>query len=154
MSSRALFLFTKIIAILTFPTIAAKQGELVKESIAIIRSQIPFGRKSMPEAYADIVFRAWNSAGNQATSSSPVRFRPLHLLRRDSGELISRFSSHSPLLLLRRPFHSPEENSTKPDTSSDDTSDLHRGWNGLRRIGIGNPEETQGDGRARVGRWR
>ncbi|KAL4560822.1 hypothetical protein LXL04_032977 [Taraxacum kok-saghyz] len=95
-----------------------------------------------------------SSAGNQATSSSPARFRPLHLLRRDSGELISRFSSHSPLLLLRRPFHSPKENSTKPDTSSDDTSDLHRGWNGLRRIGIGNPEETQGDGRARVGKWR
>ena len=95
-----------------------------------------------------------SSAGNQATSSSSARFRPLHLLRRDSGELISRFSSHNPLLLLRRPFHSPEENSTKPDTSNDDTSDLHRGWNGLRRIGIGNPEETQGDGRARVGRWR
>ncbi|KAL4579409.1 hypothetical protein LXL04_015554 [Taraxacum kok-saghyz] len=28
-----------------------------------------------------------SSAGNQAISSSPARFRPLHLLRRDSGEL-------------------------------------------------------------------
>ncbi|KAL4573138.1 hypothetical protein LXL04_019935 [Taraxacum kok-saghyz] len=70
-----------------------------------------------------------SSAGNQATSSSPARFRPLHLLRRDSGELISRFSSHNPLLLLRRPFHSPEENSTKPDTSEtppEETQDRDR----------------------------
>ncbi|KAM0032324.1 putative armadillo-like helical, condensin-2 complex subunit G2 [Helianthus debilis subsp. tardiflorus] len=33
--------------------------QLVKESLAMVRSQIPFGRKSMLEAYADIVFRAW-----------------------------------------------------------------------------------------------
>ncbi|KAF8406207.1 hypothetical protein HHK36_008292 [Tetracentron sinense] len=33
--------------------------QLVKEALAIIRSQIPFGRKSMLEAYADILFRAW-----------------------------------------------------------------------------------------------
>ncbi|KAL4565835.1 hypothetical protein LXL04_029941 [Taraxacum kok-saghyz] len=32
-----------------------------------------------------------SSAGNQATSSSMARFRPLHLLRRDSGEFISLF---------------------------------------------------------------
>ncbi|KAF9621200.1 hypothetical protein IFM89_016694 [Coptis chinensis] len=34
-------------------------GQLVKEALALIRSQIPFGRKSMLEAYADILFRAW-----------------------------------------------------------------------------------------------
>ncbi|KAL7231670.1 hypothetical protein ACSBR2_009829 [Camellia fascicularis] len=34
-------------------------GQLLKEALAMIRSQIPFGRKSMLEAYADIVFRAW-----------------------------------------------------------------------------------------------
>ncbi|KAL6961354.1 hypothetical protein U1Q18_039122 [Sarracenia purpurea var. burkii] len=34
-------------------------GQLLREALAMIRSQIPFGRKSMLEAYADIVFRAW-----------------------------------------------------------------------------------------------
>ncbi|KAL6013092.1 hypothetical protein ACLOJK_003582 [Asimina triloba] len=33
--------------------------QLVKEILALIRAQIPFGRKSMLEAYADILFRAW-----------------------------------------------------------------------------------------------
>ncbi|XP_052195957.1 uncharacterized protein LOC127803610 [Diospyros lotus] len=37
-------------------------GQLLKESLAMIRSQIPFGRKSMLEAYADILFRAWKVA--------------------------------------------------------------------------------------------
>ncbi|XP_057957606.1 uncharacterized protein LOC131150725 [Malania oleifera] len=37
-------------------------GQLLKEALAMIRSQIPFGRKSMLEAYADIVFRAWKVA--------------------------------------------------------------------------------------------
>ncbi|KAA8531575.1 hypothetical protein F0562_006284 [Nyssa sinensis] len=37
-------------------------GQLVKEAMAMIRSQISFGRKSMLEAYADIVFRAWKVA--------------------------------------------------------------------------------------------
>ncbi|OVA07541.1 Condensin-2 complex subunit G2 [Macleaya cordata] len=36
--------------------------QLMKEALAIIRSQIPFGRKSMLEAYADILFRAWKVA--------------------------------------------------------------------------------------------
>ncbi|KAJ4965106.1 hypothetical protein NE237_016955 [Protea cynaroides] len=36
-------------------------GQLVKEALAVIRSQIPFGRKSMLEAYADIIFRAWKA---------------------------------------------------------------------------------------------
>ncbi|XP_076950940.1 uncharacterized protein LOC143624079 [Bidens hawaiensis] len=40
--------------------------QLVKESLAMIRSQIPFGRKSMLEAYADIVFRAWKSAEGES----------------------------------------------------------------------------------------
>ncbi|XP_059644076.1 uncharacterized protein LOC132285860 [Cornus florida] len=37
-------------------------GQLVKEALAMIRSQIHFERKSMLEAYADIVFRAWKVA--------------------------------------------------------------------------------------------
>ncbi|KAF6139043.1 hypothetical protein GIB67_010769 [Kingdonia uniflora] len=34
-------------------------GQLAKEALAIIKSQIPSGRKSMLEAFADIVVRAW-----------------------------------------------------------------------------------------------
>lgn len=37
-------------------------AQLLKEMLAMIRSQIPFGRKSMLEAYGDIVFRAWKAA--------------------------------------------------------------------------------------------
>ncbi|KAF3440827.1 hypothetical protein FNV43_RR19113 [Rhamnella rubrinervis] len=37
-------------------------AQLLKEMLAMIRSQIPFGRKSMLEAYGDIVFRAWKVA--------------------------------------------------------------------------------------------
>ncbi|GAB2251810.1 hypothetical protein Droror1_Dr00004657 [Drosera rotundifolia] len=33
--------------------------ELLKEALAMIRSQIPFGRKSVLEAYGEIVFRGW-----------------------------------------------------------------------------------------------
>ncbi|MQL70233.1 hypothetical protein Taro_002528, partial [Colocasia esculenta] len=33
--------------------------QLLKEVLALIRSQIPFGRKTVLEAYADILFRAW-----------------------------------------------------------------------------------------------
>lgn len=33
--------------------------QLMKESLAMIQSQISFGRKSMLEAYGDILFRAW-----------------------------------------------------------------------------------------------
>ncbi|XP_077233804.1 ARM repeat superfamily protein [Tasmannia lanceolata] len=36
--------------------------QLVKEALAMIRSQIPFGRKGMLEAYADVLFRAWKVA--------------------------------------------------------------------------------------------
>lgn len=36
-------------------------NQLVKELLAMIRSQIPFGRKSMLEAYGDILFRAWKA---------------------------------------------------------------------------------------------
>ncbi|KAI3407563.1 uncharacterized protein J3R85_020874 [Psidium guajava] len=36
--------------------------QLVKEALAMIKSQIPFGRKSILEAYGDILFRAWNAA--------------------------------------------------------------------------------------------
>ncbi|XP_076945256.1 uncharacterized protein LOC143616262 [Bidens hawaiensis] len=40
--------------------------QLVKECLAMIRSQISFGRKSMLEAYADIIFRAWKSAEGES----------------------------------------------------------------------------------------
>ncbi|CAN1164406.1 Condensin-2 complex subunit G2 [Linum perenne] len=33
--------------------------QLLKEALAMMKSQIPFGRKSMLEAYGDILFRAW-----------------------------------------------------------------------------------------------
>ncbi|XP_038881151.1 uncharacterized protein LOC120072745 [Benincasa hispida] len=36
--------------------------QLLKEALAVIRSQIPFGRKSMLEGYGDIVFRAWRNS--------------------------------------------------------------------------------------------
>ncbi|OIV94693.1 hypothetical protein TanjilG_25917 [Lupinus angustifolius] len=36
--------------------------QLGKELLAVIRSQIPFGRKSMLEAYGDVLFRAWKTA--------------------------------------------------------------------------------------------
>ncbi|GER30974.1 condensin-2 complex subunit G2 [Striga asiatica] len=36
-------------------------GQLTKELCAMIKSQIPFGRKSMLEAYGEIVFRAWKA---------------------------------------------------------------------------------------------
>lgn len=34
-------------------------GKLLKEALALIKSQIPFGRKTVLEAYADILFRLW-----------------------------------------------------------------------------------------------
>ncbi|KAF7130526.1 hypothetical protein RHSIM_Rhsim10G0100700 [Rhododendron simsii] len=34
-------------------------GQLLKEALAMIKSQIPFGRKSMLEAYGEILFRGW-----------------------------------------------------------------------------------------------
>ncbi|KDP32070.1 hypothetical protein JCGZ_12531 [Jatropha curcas] len=34
-------------------------GQLLKEALAMIRSQIPFGRRSILEAYGEILFRAW-----------------------------------------------------------------------------------------------
>lgn len=37
-------------------------SQLLKEVLAMIRSQIPFGRKSMLEAYGDVLFRAWKVA--------------------------------------------------------------------------------------------
>ncbi|XP_043709545.1 uncharacterized protein LOC122658588 isoform X2 [Telopea speciosissima] len=43
-------------------------GQLVKEALAVIRSQIPFGRKSMLEAYADILFRAWKATDGSLRS--------------------------------------------------------------------------------------
>ncbi|GJP74025.1 hypothetical protein CLOP_g4677 [Closterium sp. NIES-67] len=36
--------------------------QLLKESIIIIRNQIPSGKKSLLEAYGEVVFRAWRSA--------------------------------------------------------------------------------------------
>ncbi|XP_057761176.1 uncharacterized protein LOC130981617 [Arachis stenosperma] len=39
-----------------------------KEVLAMIRSQIPFGRKSMLESYGDILFRAWKAAEGDSKS--------------------------------------------------------------------------------------
>ncbi|BAU02255.1 hypothetical protein VIGAN_11174500, partial [Vigna angularis var. angularis] len=39
-----------------------------KELLAMVRSQIPFGRKSMLEAYGDILFRAWRAAQGDSKS--------------------------------------------------------------------------------------
>lgn len=36
--------------------------QLAKEALALIKSQIPFGRKSVLEAYADILFRLWKGS--------------------------------------------------------------------------------------------
>lgn len=36
--------------------------QLAKEALALIRSQIPFGRKSVLEAYGDVLFRAWKGS--------------------------------------------------------------------------------------------
>ncbi|KAJ9170574.1 hypothetical protein P3X46_018672 [Hevea brasiliensis] len=36
--------------------------QLLKEALAMMRSQIPFGRKSILEAYGEVLFRAWKSA--------------------------------------------------------------------------------------------
>ncbi|XP_027913515.1 uncharacterized protein LOC114173370 [Vigna unguiculata] len=42
--------------------------QLGKELLAMIRSQIPFGRKSMLEAYGDILFRAWRAGQGDSRS--------------------------------------------------------------------------------------
>ena len=41
-------------------------GQLVTEALAMIKSQIPFGRKSMLEAYGEIVFRVWKSVEGES----------------------------------------------------------------------------------------
>ncbi|CAH9118923.1 unnamed protein product, partial [Cuscuta epithymum] len=40
--------------------------QLVKEALAMIRSQVPFGRKSALEAFGEISFRAWKAAEGEA----------------------------------------------------------------------------------------
>ncbi|RXI07062.1 hypothetical protein DVH24_026198 [Malus domestica] len=42
--------------------------QLLKEVLAMIRSQVPFGRKSMLEAYGDVLFRAWKVADGESRS--------------------------------------------------------------------------------------
>lgn len=37
-------------------------AQLAKEVFAMIKSQIPYGRKSMVDAYGEIIFRAWKAA--------------------------------------------------------------------------------------------
>ncbi|XP_050384495.1 uncharacterized protein LOC126801086 isoform X2 [Argentina anserina] len=43
-------------------------SQLLKEVLAVIKSQIPFGRKSMLEAYGDVVFRGWKAAEGELRS--------------------------------------------------------------------------------------
>lgn len=40
--------------------------QLVKEALAMIRSHIPYGKKSILEAYGEIVFRAWKSVEGES----------------------------------------------------------------------------------------
>ncbi|KAK9284726.1 hypothetical protein L1049_023903 [Liquidambar formosana] len=51
-------------------------GQLVKEASALMRAQIPFGRKSMLEAFGDIVFRAWKVAEGYSRDEIENRFLP------------------------------------------------------------------------------
>ncbi|EEF37095.1 conserved hypothetical protein [Ricinus communis] len=39
--------------------------QLLKEALAMIKSQIPFGRKSILEAYGEILFRAWKGVNGE-----------------------------------------------------------------------------------------
>lgn len=43
-------------------------GQLAKEALAMIKSQVPFGRKSTLEAFGEIVFRAWKAAEGESRS--------------------------------------------------------------------------------------
>ncbi|KAL0332337.1 UNVERIFIED_CONTAM: Condensin-2 complex subunit G2 [Sesamum calycinum] len=48
--------------------------QLMKEVCAMIKSQIPFGRKSMLEAYGEIFFRAWKAAEGECKYEIENRF--------------------------------------------------------------------------------
>lgn len=39
--------------------------QLTKEALAMIRAQIPFGRKSILEAYGEVLFRGWKAADGE-----------------------------------------------------------------------------------------
>ncbi|VFQ75334.1 unnamed protein product [Cuscuta campestris] len=49
-------------------------GQLVKEALEMIRSQVPFGRKSALEAFGEITFRAWKAAEGEARVEIEDRF--------------------------------------------------------------------------------
>jgi len=49
-------------------------NQLVKEMLAMIRSQIPFGRKSMLDVYGDILFRAWKALEADSKEEIESRF--------------------------------------------------------------------------------
>ncbi|URE37109.1 Condensin II non structural maintenance of chromosomes subunit [Musa troglodytarum] len=49
-------------------------GQLMKESLVLMKSQIPFGRKSVLEAYADILFRAWKGSEESLREEIEVGF--------------------------------------------------------------------------------
>lgn len=49
-------------------------GQLLKELLAMIRSQIPLGGKSMLEAYGDVLFRAWKVAEENSRDEIENRF--------------------------------------------------------------------------------
>ncbi|KAK9284314.1 hypothetical protein L1049_023485 [Liquidambar formosana] len=51
-------------------------GQLVKEASALMRAQIPFGRKSTLEAFGDIVFRAWKVAEGYSRDEIENGFLP------------------------------------------------------------------------------
>lgn len=49
-------------------------NQLMKEAFALIKSQIPFGKKSMLEAYGDIIFRVWKGVERDARDGIENRF--------------------------------------------------------------------------------
>ncbi|GMN34363.1 hypothetical protein TIFTF001_004647 [Ficus carica] len=49
-------------------------GQLLKELLAMIRSQIPMGGKSMLEAYGDVLFRAWKVAEENSRDEIENRY--------------------------------------------------------------------------------
>ncbi|XP_024025465.1 uncharacterized protein LOC21392733 isoform X2 [Morus notabilis] len=49
-------------------------GQLLKELLAMIRSQIPLGGKSLLEAYGDVLFRAWKVADENSIDQIENRF--------------------------------------------------------------------------------
>ncbi|KAG9440434.1 hypothetical protein H6P81_020599 [Aristolochia fimbriata] len=51
-------------------------NQLMKETLAVIRAQIPFGKKSILEAFGDILFRAWKGSEDDTREELQNGFLP------------------------------------------------------------------------------